>query len=42
MTFSMTSTPGDVATELAGRNFLSFSAVSTFQACPQRYYFRYI
>lgn len=35
-------TPGDVAVELTGRNYLSYSAVSTFQACPLRYYFRYL
>lgn len=35
-------TPGDVAVELTGRDYLSYSAVSTYQACPLRYYFRYI
>src|SRR4029077_18958034 len=35
-------TPGDVAVELTGRDYLSYSAVSTFQTCPLRYYFRYI
>lgn len=35
-------TPGDLAVELTGRDYLSYSAVSTYQACPLRYYFRYI
>jgi putative RecB family exonuclease len=35
-------TPGDVAVELTGRDYLSYSAVSTYQACPLRYYFRYV
>lgn len=42
MTSSMTLTPGDIATGLTGRDYLSYSAVSTFQACPLRYYFRYM
>src|SRR5260370_6864234 len=34
--------PCEPLTETAGRDYLSFSAVSTFQSCPLRYYFRYI
>jgi putative RecB family exonuclease len=30
------------STETAERDYLSFSAVSTFQSCPLRYYFRYV
>jgi putative RecB family exonuclease len=29
-------------TETAERDYLSFTAVATFQSCPLRYYFRYI
>jgi putative RecB family exonuclease len=36
------SSPGDVATELTGRDYLSYSAISTYQACPLRYFFRYV
>jgi putative RecB family exonuclease len=42
MTLLLTPTPTDVALELTGRNYLSYSAISTFQACPLRYYFRYL
>jgi putative RecB family exonuclease len=34
--------PGKLALELTGRNYLSYSAVATYLACPQRYYYRYI
>src|SRR5258708_31794313 len=34
--------PCEPLTETAERDYLSFSAVSTFQSCPLRYYFRYI
>ncbi|MBI3866050.1 MAG: PD-(D/E)XK nuclease family protein [Planctomycetia bacterium] len=36
------SLPGDVAVELTGRDYLSYSAVTTYQSCPLRYYFRYV
>lgn len=42
MTSPMTLTPREIATGLTGRDYLSYSAVSTFQACPLRYYFRYM
>ncbi len=32
----------DVAVELTGRDYLSYSAVSTYQSCSLRYYFRYV
>ena len=35
-------TPGDIALELTGRDYLSYSAVSTYQRCPLKYYFSYI
>lgn len=33
--------PNDVADELTGRDYISWSAVSTYQACPLRWHFRY-
>ena len=42
MTFLTEQTAGDVAVELTGRDYLSYSAVTTFQSCPLRYYFRYV
>jgi putative RecB family exonuclease len=41
VTLLSVSSPGDVATYLTGRDYLSYSAVSTFQACPLRYFFKY-
>ena len=35
-------TPGDIALNLTGRDYLSYSAVSTYQRCPLKYYFSYI
>lgn len=34
--------PNDVAQSLTGRNYLSWSAVSTYLRCPLRYRFRYL
>jgi len=34
--------PGQIAQQLTGREYLSWSAVSTFLRCPLRYRFRYI
>ncbi len=28
--------------ELTGRNYISYSAIGTYQACPLRYFFRYV
>lgn len=36
------SSAGDIAVELTGRDYLSYSAVSTYRACPLKYYFRYV
>ena len=33
---------GDVAVELTGRDYLSFSAMNTYRACPLKYFFRYV
>jgi putative RecB family exonuclease len=35
-------TPNAVAEELTGRNYISFSAISTYQQCPLKYFFKYV
>jgi putative RecB family exonuclease len=34
--------PNELAQQLTGRDYLSYSAVSTFQRCPRRYQFHYV
>jgi len=34
--------PNQIAEALTGRNYTSFSAITTYQACPLRYFFRYV
>src|SRR5665213_2298532 len=34
--------PTDVAAELTGRDYLSHSAITTYQSCSLRYFFRYV
>ena len=34
--------PNVAALELTGRDYISYSAILTFQTCPLRYYFRYV
>jgi len=34
--------PNKAASLLTGRDYLSYSAVTTYQQCPLRYYFRYV
>lgn len=34
--------PGEIAQSLTGRNYLSWSAISTYLKCPLRYRFRYL
>ncbi len=34
--------PSAVAKELTGRDYISYSAISTYLNCPLRYYFRYV
>jgi len=36
------STPNQVAERLTGRNYLSYSAINVFRACPLRFKFRYL
>jgi len=42
MTLILDEHPNDVAERLTGRNYLSYSAISTFQACPLKWHFRYV
>jgi putative RecB family exonuclease len=42
MTVLARPSPNEVAHQLTGRSYLSYSAVSTYQACPLRYFFRYV
>ncbi|HEY5314389.1 MAG TPA: PD-(D/E)XK nuclease family protein [Pirellulales bacterium] len=37
-----TANPNQIAEALTGRNYTSFSAITTYQACPLRYFFRYV
>ena len=34
--------PGAIALQLTGRDYLSYSAISTYQRCPLKYYFSYV
>ena len=34
--------PNELAQQLTGRDYVSFSALSTFRQCPLRYYFKYV
>jgi len=34
--------PNDVAVEITGRNYISYSALSSYQRCPLKYCFRYV
>ena len=42
ITAASTNPANEVAKSLTGRNYLSWSAVSTFRQCPLKYRFRYI
>lgn len=35
-------TPNETALDLTGRDYISWSAISTYRTCPLRYYFRYV
>jgi putative RecB family exonuclease len=34
--------PNELARQLTGRDYISFSAISSYSSCPLRYYFRYV
>ena len=42
MSIDLFASPNDVAKELTGKDYLSYSSISTFQACPLRWFFRYV
>lgn len=35
-------TPGELAEHLTGREYLSYSAISLYQSCPLRWFFKYV
>lgn len=37
-----TNPANEVARQLTGRDYISWSAISTFRSCPLRHYFRYV
>lgn len=41
-TRSQPRTPNQIALALTGRDYLSYSAIRTYQQCPLQYYFRYV
>jgi len=34
--------PTDIALQLTGRDYISYSSISTYMTCPLKYYFRYV
>src|SRR5687768_1927045 len=42
MTTATAPTPNEVALELTGRDYISFSAISLYQRCPLAYRFKYL
>src|SRR5437762_9718325 len=42
MAIASARSPNEIAVELTGRNYLSFSAISAYQACPLQFFFRYV
>ena len=42
MSTTLETNPNEVAMALTGRNYVSWSAISTYQSCPLKYRFRYI
>ena len=42
MNVSTHSHPNDIARELIGRDYLSFSSISLYRQCPLKFYFRYV
>ena len=42
MSLELDLNPNDVAEQLTGRDYISWSAISTFQSCPLKWYFRYV
>lgn len=42
MSTALVEHPNDVAVEITGRDYISYSALSTYQRCPAKYSFRYV
>ena len=42
MTTTLAPRPNEVAVEISGRDYISFSAISTYRQCPLRYFFKYV
>ncbi len=42
MVMTSAQSPNEFAQELTGRDYLSFSAIATYQACPLQFFFRYV
>lgn len=42
MSTALKADPNEVAMQLTSRDYVSWSAISTYQSCPLRYFFRYI
>ena len=42
MSATLGTDPNEVAMQLTGRDYVSWSAISTFQSCPLKYRFRYV
>jgi ATP-dependent helicase/DNAse subunit B len=34
--------PNEIASQLTGRDYLSYSAIAAYQKCPLRYFFQYV
>jgi putative RecB family exonuclease len=42
MTLLLDTHPNDVAEQLTGRDYISYSGISAYQRCPLRWHFRYV
>jgi len=42
MSVATLESPNEVALDLTGRDYISYSAISSYQSCPLRYFFRYV
>jgi putative RecB family exonuclease len=42
ITPAITNPANEVARKLTGRDYISWSAISTFRSCPLKYWFRYV
>ena len=42
MSMMLVKSPNEVAEQISGRDYISFSAISTYRQCPLRYFFKYV